>query len=89
MDAYLAIRDSYGANCEYYVKGRTYGFDKDPGPHFERAGNAPPVAEVPEKPMPASYSAMTVAELLAIAEEKGIAASGRWTKDKIIQALLG
>ena len=88
MAAYVAIRDSYGANCAYYVKGKTYSFDKDPGEHFELAGKAPaPVAE-PDLPVPASYHAMTIAELAAIADEKGIKISVKWNKDKIIQALL-
>lgn len=89
MAAYVAIRDSYGANCAYYVKGRTYEFDKDPGEHFEKAGAATPAA-APEQelPVPASYHAMTIAELAAIAEERGVTIAARWSKDKIIQALL-
>ena len=88
MAAYVAIRDSYGANCAYFVKGRVYRFDKNPGEHFEIAQAAPAPAEETELPVPASYHAMTVAELAALADEKGIKISAKWTKDKIVQALL-
>ena len=88
MAAYVAIRDSYGANCAYYVKGKVYSFDKNPGEHFEPAAKAPAPVVEPDLPVPASYQAMTVAGLAAIADEKGIKVSVKWTKDKITQALL-
>ena len=87
MAAYVAICDSYGANCAYYEKGKVYEFDSPPGVHFEKVGAEAPLPE-PELPVPASYHAMTIAELAAIAEEKGVIIAARWSKDKIIQALL-
>lgn len=89
MAAYVAIRDSYGANCAYFVKGKVYEFATDPGSHFEKVGaSAPAPPPEPELSVPASYHAMTVAELAALAEEKGVTIAARWSKDKIIQALL-
>ena len=89
MAAYVAIRDSYGANCAYFVKGKVYQFASPPGEHFEAVGaSAPAAAPEPELPVPASYHAMTIAELAALADEKGVKISAKWTKDKIIQALL-
>jgi len=86
---FIATADSVGA--KFYRKGEVYEFVKDaPSKHFEPLTGPAPVKPVakPEVIVPMSYAAMTVAELAAVAEEKGVEIHAKWNKDKIIEALV-
>lgn len=93
MLKFVATEDSYGANCRYYKKGQEYDFPEAPKDHFAPVGTpeavkAAPAPVVTDHSVPMSYTVMTVAQLAEVAELKGVKINIKWSKDKIIQAIL-
>lgn len=93
MAKFIALTDSYSADCRLYRKGRTYDFDTAPNSKlFARVGSpaaeaAKPAPVVEELPVPLALAGMSTAQLMEIAEARGISVPLRKGKDKIIQAI--